>query len=112
MGALLMGGCGEHKPSVEVMPLSGKIEKIERTTDETGKITVLYYSEKHGQDMPGTGLVTRETEIMIDGAIGKLKDLREGDRVTGQVRVERAGKERKHTAVRIHVERPKAPPGG
>jgi len=89
-----------------VITLEGKIEQIDRTTDETGEITVLYYSEKHKQDMLGAGLVTRETEIMINGAMAKLKDLREGDRVRGEVRVEGKGKQKRQIALKIYVDRP------
>ncbi len=104
-------GCREVKPKPEVISLSGKVEKIERVSDETGTITVTYYSEKQQQEIAGTGVVTKETEIMINGAVAKLKDLREGDRVSGEVRVEKSGKERKQVAIRIHVDRPN-PAGG
>ena len=99
-------GCRKDEPGFEVITLEGKIEQIDRTTDETGEITVLYYSEKHKQDMLGAGLVTRETEIMINGAIAKLKDLREGDRVRGEVRIEKMGERKRQIALKIYVDRP------
>ena len=108
---LFVAGCGEKAPKPEVVTLSGKIERIERTTDESGRITVVYYSEQHQQEMSGTGIVTKETEVMINGAIAKLRDLREGDRVTGDVRVEKSGKERKQVALKIHADR-STPSGG
>ncbi len=104
---LLVPGCAEDEPDSEVVSLVGKIDKIDRTSDETGQITVVYYSEKHGQDMEGIGTVTAETEIMINGALAKLKDLRAGDHVRGEVRVEKKGKQRTQTALKIHVDRPK-----
>jgi len=99
-------GCREKDPGFDVITLEGKIDRIKRITDETGEITVIYYSEKHKQDMAGIGVVTRETEIMINGAIAKLKDLREGDSVSGEVRVEKKGKEKRQIALKIHVDRP------
>jgi len=99
-------GCRKSEPGFEVITLEGKIEQIDRTTDETGEITVLYYSEKHKQDMLGAALVTRETEIMINGAMAKLKDLREGDRVRGEVRVEGKGKQKRQIALKIYIDRP------
>lgn len=104
-------GCRENGPAVEVIPLEGKIEKIERSPDGTGKITVTYYSEKHKQEVAGIGLVTRETEIMIDGVAAKLSDLREGEHVRGDVRVEKKNGKKVQTALKIHVDRPK-PVGG
>ena len=104
---LLVPGCAEDEPTSEVVSLVGKIDKIDRTSDETGQITVVYYSEKHGQEMVGLGTVTAETEVMINGALAKLKDLRTGDHIRGEVRVEKKGKQRTQTVLKIHVDRPK-----
>ena len=108
---LTAGGCRRNEPGFEVLSLPGKIEKLDVNPDETGEITLVYYSEKHGQEMIGAGLVTRETEIMINGAIAKLSDLREGDRVRGQVRLENKQGEKIQTALKIYVDRPE-PTGG
>lgn len=105
--ALAISGCSKSQDSFEVMTLQGKIEEIDTTSETTGEITVLYYSEKHKQDMMGTGLITAETEIMINGAISKLADLREGDRVRGEVRVEKKRGEKIQTALKIYVDRAK-----
>lgn len=104
---VVCSGCRESDPGLEVISLEGKIEKIDSTSDETGEITIVYYSQKQKREVVGTGLVTRETEIMINGAVAKLKHLRPGDRVRGEVRVEkRRGKERQ-IALKIYVDRPK-----
>ena len=105
------GGCRKKEPGFEVISLVGKVEKIERRDANTGLITVLYFSEKHGQDMTGTGEVTAETEILINGAAATLADVREGDRVRGEVRVEKKGGQKIQTALKIHIDRPK-PIGG
>ena len=103
---VLLPGCRKQEPTFEIVTLEGKIDSIERTTDEVGEITVLYYSEKHKQEIAGSGLVTGETEIMINGAIGKLRDLREGDRVRGEVRIEEKSGEKHQIAMKIYVDRP------
>lgn len=103
---LTVSGCRRSEPDFEVLSLPGKIEKLDVRSDETGEITLLYYSEKHGQEMIGTGVVTKETEIMINGAIAKLSDLREGDRVRGEVRIEKRQGEKIQTALKIYVDRP------
>jgi hypothetical protein len=109
--AFSSAGCREDKPDFEVITLEGRIEKISLTSDETGEITVSYYSEKQRQEIVGTGRVTKDTEIMVNGAIAKLRDLREGERVRGEVRVDRKGGDRTQTALKIYVDRPK-PSGG
>lgn len=103
----LIAGCKEKDSGVDIMTLEGRIEKIDRTSDDTGRVTVVYYSERHGQDMPGAGDVTSETEILINGAAARLADLRVGDRARGEVRVEKKGEPRVQTALKIHVDRPR-----
>ena len=104
--AFALAGCRKEQPRFEIVSLEGTVEKIERSPDNTGIITVAYYSEKQQQEMLGTGKVTPETEIMINGAASTLADLRVGDRVRGQVRIEKRGEQRIQIAVKIHVDRP------
>ncbi len=105
---IALPGCGEDKPSFEVLSLEGRIEEID-VAEKT--ISVLYYNEKKKEDVIGKGRVTDETEIMINGVVAQLSDLRQGDRVRGQVRVEKKGKTQDQIAMKIHVDRPK-PVGG
>lgn len=107
----VFSGCKEKDPGFKFITLDGKIETVERTSDHTGSISVLYYSEKQGQDILGNGMITKDTEIIINGVISTLKDLREGDRVRGEVRIEKRGNQRIQTAIKISVDRPK-PVGG
>lgn len=104
--ALCAPGCRKDDSGPEVIPLSGTIETIEMTGEHAGRISVLYYSEKHKQEMIGVGDVTKETEIMINGAVAKLSDLRKGDRIRGEVRVHKKGGTKTQTALRIYVDRP------
>lgn len=98
-------GCRKDEPSFEVLSLEGRIEKVDVATDGTGSVSVLYYNEKQKQDVIGVGVVTPETEIMINGALGKLSDLRAGDRIRGEVRVEGKGADRKQIAIKIRIDR-------
>jgi len=108
---ILCGGCKKKEPDFDVISLNGKIEKIERTDDLTGRITLLYKSERSDQERKGTGEVNAETEILINGAAAKLSDVREGDRVRGEVRIEKKSNQKTLTALTIHIDRPK-PIGG
>jgi transcription termination factor Rho len=106
LAALASPGCRRNDPGFELVSLEGTIEEIKRNREGTGEITVLYFSEKHGREMLGTGLVTSETEIMINGAVAKLDDLREGDRIRGDVRVDGKQGEKRRVALKIYVDRP------
>jgi len=109
LSAILMtfSGCSEKDPGYDIVELEGKVEKIETHADGTGKITVEYYNEKQEQNMLGTGLVNQQTEIMINGVASKLADVRQGDHVRGEVRIDKKGDNRVQTAVKITIDRPK-----
>lgn len=109
-GALAPIGCKEREHPPETVALEGKIEKVEPSTDG-GRITVSYYSEKQKQTVVGVGTVTKETEIMINGAVSTLGDLKEGDRIRGQVRVDKSGDKKTQTVLKITVDRPKPADG-
>ena len=104
-------GCRKGDDGVKVQTLEGTIEEIRVDPDGNGEITVLYFSEKHGQDIVGIGLVTNETEILINGVVSSLSDIRQGERVRGEVRVEKKNGEKVQTALKIYVDRPR-PVGG
>lgn len=109
--AVILGGCKKNEESPKVQSLKGKVEKIEVNPDGTGRITIIYFSEKQDQEITGTGLVTKETEILINGAVASLSDIREGERVRGEVRIVKKGEERTQIALKIYIDRPK-PVGG
>jgi len=108
---VLLGGCKKNEESIKVQSLQGKVERIEIYPDGTGKITVLYFSEKDNQEITGTGLVTKETEILINGSVAALTDIREGERVRGEVRIAKKGDKRIQVALKIYIDRAK-PVGG
>lgn len=103
--------CDNKDDGYEILQLEGKVEAITVKPDGSGEITVLYFSEKHGQEISGAGVVTKETEITINGVLAKLEDVREGERIRGEVRVERQGGEKKQTVLKIYVDRATSPGG-
>ena len=98
-------GCQPKDEPPEVLSVEGRIEDI-KVADNGGEITVAYFNEKQNEEMVGTARVTEQTEIMINGAAAKLADLRNGERVRGDVRVEKRGDQRVLTALKIQAERP------
>lgn len=108
---VLLDGCKKNEESFKVQSLQGKVERIEINPDGTGKITVLYFSEKDHQEITGTGLVTKETEILINGSVAALTDIREGEHIRGEVRIAKKGDERIQVALKIYIDRAK-PVGG
>ncbi len=105
--AVILGGCKKSEEGPKIQSLKGKVERIDVNSDGTGKITILYFSEKQDQEITGTGLVTKETEILINGAVASLSDIREGERVRGEVRIVKKGEERTQVALKIYISRTK-----
>jgi len=99
------GGCRKEDETYEIVQLEGKVEEIKANPDGTGEITVTYFSEKQGQETSGSGLVTKETEIVINGVLAKLQDIKKGERIRGEVRVEKKAGERRQIALKIYVDR-------
>ncbi len=98
-------GCRGSDPGFEVITLEGKVEKVKVEADGTGEITVLYFSEKHNQEMVGTGTITKETEIMISGVLARLKDIRVGEHVRGEVRIQKKREKKERIALKIYIDR-------
>lgn len=109
---LSVTGCRQADDEVDILTLQGKVEKIDAKPDGTGTVTISYYNEKHGEDMIGTGAITRETEIMINGVMAGIGDLQVGDQARGEVRIDKRGKERRQIAVKIYVDRAEPAPKG
>ena len=98
-------GCREKAPSFDILTLEGKVEKVDVGPNGTGKITVVYFSEKRNQDIVGTASVNRNNEIMINGAVATLEAVRVGEHVRGEVRIEKKGKDKIQTALKIYIDR-------
>lgn len=100
-------GCREERPAVRVRPLEGRVQKIETGADGTGRITVAYRVERDGreEEAEGVGEVNSETEIVIDGVVSKLEDIRVGERIHGEVKLLGQAGNRRQLVLRIHVER-------
>lgn len=90
---------------MDIVDLEGTVEKVRKIDADTTEITVRYYNENKAE-MVGSGLITPETEIVIDGVLSKAGDIREGEPISGQVRIEKDGQQRRMVAIKINISRP------
>lgn len=111
---LLAAGCKQKDAEFEVLSLSGTIEKIEPNTQDqdTGRIAVRYRTEKRPDEQVGHGQITRETEIIINGALAKLGDLKTGETIRAEVRVQKGAEGQTPFVLRIRVDRAATDAGG
>lgn len=108
LALLLVGGCSEQRKPAEIVSLEGKIESVKVNAEKgTGEIIVQYHSERHGQ-VTGKAVITKDTEIMINGVAADVTQLQAGERIRGDVLIERQGDDRKYTAKKIFIDRPTA----
>lgn len=99
---LTVTGCPENRESTTVIELVGTVEKIDRNNR---RVEVKTFIEKHGQYQTFTVHVTDETEILINGSLATLADVREGERAEGRVRVTKEDDKRVFTALAVNIER-------
>lgn len=97
-----VGGCSNNNPSVDYRQLEGTVEKIDLVS---GRVTLRYRHPKTNEERKVEGAVTKETEILVNGKLAELKDIRVGEHISVHGRVERIGKVRRITALKIVVNR-------
>ena len=81
-GAWLLSGCSEEAPDRKYRVLEGTAEMIDL---KTGKVSMQYFSKKRNEELAVEGRVTDTTEVLINGRLARLEDIRpqEHVRVTG-----------------------------
>lgn len=97
--------CRQKADAPQIIALEGRAEKIDVRQH---RITATYYSEKRGEEVVGAAEITPETEILINGVVATLEDVREGDPIRGDVRIEKRGDERTMVVLKMYIDRPRA----
>ena len=98
----LPAGCREEETAPKHRTVEGIIERIDA---DNAQVTLRFYSDKRQVERMVTGTVTPETEIMINGVLSSLDELRIGERVTVAGRVQGHGGDQEVIAVKVVVER-------
>lgn len=109
-----IAGCPNRGESTTVREVVGTIEEIDL---QNKRVKVKAYLEKHETYETFLVHVTNETEILINGSLATLNDVKEGERAEGRVRVNRSEGRTELTALAVSIERgevlaaPSAEPG-
>ena len=102
LAATALGGCAEKEKETEVVDVEGTVEKI----DVPGQsVVVRTYNRKHDREIRATVHVTDNTEILINGSLAKLDDVKVGETAFGSVKVIKENGNRRFVALRVRVER-------
>lgn len=102
MLGLVVLGCREDKPAVRTLAVSGTIEEIDLPNRT---VQVSAFVEKLGREETFTVHVTDDTELLINGSLAKVEDVRVGERAEGDIRVIKENGSRKYVALRVQIER-------
>ena len=105
MPLVIAGGCSDEGSKSKTLPLKGTVKKIDLVNST---VTLRVYREKQGQEVDVTGEVTEETEILINGVLAKLSDVRVGELAEGTVRVVKEGDTKRYVGVRFRIKRSEA----
>ncbi|NOX59925.1 MAG: hypothetical protein GXP29_13860 [Planctomycetes bacterium] len=99
----VLSGCSKEEKKPRIEEVTGTIERI----DLSGrKVVVRTFSQKHDKEITFNVVVNPETEILINGSIAKLEDLKIGETAFGSVRIVEGPNDTKIiTAAKVRVER-------
>jgi len=98
----VLAGCREEKPERKYKQLEGLVDSV---NPETGEVAMLWYNEKKGRNIRVEGTVTKDTEILINGRVARLEDIRPKERVCVLGYIEGEGLDRHIVATRIEITR-------
>ncbi len=104
----VVGGCideGSHRSVVSVDGHIASVDPAQGGGGDMGQIGIAYQDDRGEGEIIKPAIVLRQTEIVINGVLSTLADLRAGDSMHGDFRVERNGNGKRYVALTIHVER-------
>jgi len=102
VGLMGLAGCREARPEREHRTISGTVTSID---EATGTVSMSFYNKKKQMEMRVEGMVTPQTEIIINGQVSKLSDVKIGEQVTVTGYVEKDRSRAKIVATRVQIER-------
>jgi len=101
-GAVSLAGCQKREPEREYQTITGYALSID---EASGKVAMRFYSKKKQLEVELVGTVTAETEVLIDGRVAQLSEIKVGEEVVVTGYREKDGERRRLVATRIEVER-------
>ena len=101
----LLAGCGKDSEVPKYMKVEGRVVSINL---ETGAVKMCWYNPKKQREVTREGKLDPNAEILINGVVAQLEDLRVGDRVKVVGRIEKSGDDKQLFATKVSIARPKA----
>lgn len=102
-----VSGCSKDKDKVESHVREGRVAAINK---ETGVFEGWFYSKKQKQEIKLPGKLDPNVEIMINGVIATVDDVRIDDQVRVEAKEIKRGEEREFIVTKVEVTRPEEEP--
>jgi hypothetical protein len=96
-------GCGGDDDKPQLIQREGRVASINK---ETCAVEMWYYSPKQRQEIKIPGRLDPNVEILINGAVASVDDVKIDDRVKVLGRSEGSGMDQHFVAVKVEVIRP------
>lgn len=100
-------GCSKDDDKNKMHTQEGRVASI---NTETGIMEMWVYSPKHKEEVRFPGRLSPNAEILVNGAVASVQDVRVDDKVLVTAREVREGADRQFLAVRVEVQRPVTQP--
>lgn len=100
---LASSGCSKDDEEPEFRQIEGTAEKLDLAT---GEVALRFFHKKSGKEQILSGMVTDQTEVLINGRVAELKDIRLQERVKVTGYKKGSGARAQLVAVKVEIERP------
>lgn len=101
-GLVAFGACSHKNAEPEHRTIEGVAESIDTNTNQ---VAMRWYNPKKQADMKVAGTVTDQTEILINGRVARLEDIKVGEKVSVTGRIMKDSSSPQLIATRIEVTR-------
>jgi hypothetical protein len=105
-GLLAFGACGHKNTEPEHRTIEGVAESIDPSSNQ---VSMRWYNPRKQVDMKVVGTVTDQTEILINGRVARLEDIKLGEKVKVTGRIMKDSGSPQLIATRIEVTRESSP---
>ena len=99
----LMGGCGKDSEMPKYKEVEGRVSGI---NSESSVVKMLWYNKEKQEEIELAGKLDPNADILINGVVAQLADLRVDDRVKVIGRIEKSDGARTLFATQVNVTRP------
>jgi len=99
---LLIAGCSKYDEEPEHRQIEGTVEKLNL---DKGEVAMRFFHKKTQTEQVISGMVTDQTEVLINGRVAALKDIRLKERITVTGYRKGSGRNAQIVAVKVEIER-------